>query len=115
MTGEYNIGRYRFLELKNFCLQYPMWQICYLGIDGWPNRVGTNEGDKTSLDGIKRADLWRNMQMVNDIIEIFCPEEYENYLFKLVTQGVKPKLTRDEEDFWYYYHVFFWELSKRRG
>ena len=48
MTSEYNIGRNRFLELKNFCLQYPMWQIQYLGLDGWPDRIGVNEGDKTS-------------------------------------------------------------------
>lgn len=115
MTIEYKLSKHRFYELKHFCLQYGEWQFKYLTFDGWPTEANKNEGDTTSRDGISRADLMRNMQMINDVVDMTCPEEYQNAMFACVTQGIRPRLTRDELDFWHYYRKFFWELSKRRG
>ena len=112
---EFALGRNRFLELKYFCLQYREWQLQYCGLNGWSEKAGKNEGDKTSRDGIKRADLMRNMRMVSDVCHRVSPPEYEKILFRMVTEGTKPLLTRDEEDFWYYYRKFFWVLSLVRG
>ena len=113
--AEYKLSRNRYLELLNFCSQYSEWQRMYFGLDGWPQESGKGSGDLTSQHGIKKGDLMRNMRMVSETVHMVCPREYEQSMFQLVTQGIKPHLTRDELDFWYYHRKFYWELSKRRG
>lgn len=114
MRTEYELGKHRFYELKHFCQQYGEWQILYSKLDGWQQEIGKSEGDTTSRDGIRRADLMRNMLLVSDTCHDICGR-YEREVFKLVTQGIRPQLSWDQKDFWYYYRKFFWELSRRRG
>ena len=114
MKTEYELSKHRFYELKHLCLQYPEWEKLYSQLDGWSVEANKSEGDTTSRDGIRRADLMRNMVMITDICHSVC-EKYEHRLFDLVTRGLKPRLNWDEKDFWYYYRKFFWELSRRRG
>lgn len=114
MKTEYAVSKHRYYELKHFCLQYPEWQKLYLDLDGWQKEISKSEGDTTSRDGIRRADLARNMLLIEDVCRFVCGK-YEQRIFRLVIYGEKPKLNWDEQDFWYYYRKFFWELSRRRG
>lgn len=73
-----------------------------------------NEGDTTSRDGIRRADLRRNMEMIEET----CREEggeYAEMLLSYVTNGGKLRLKTSQKDFWLYYRRFFWVLSGKRG
>jgi hypothetical protein len=114
MKSEYVLSKHRFYELKHFCLQYPEWEKLYFTLDGWPEEINKVVGDTTSRDGIKRADLARNMDMVHDICRNVCGD-YADKVFKYVIFGSKPHLTASEMDFWYYYRKFFWELSRKRS
>ncbi len=114
MTTEYSIGKHRFYELRHFCLQYPEWKALYSTLDGWGTESGINEGDTTSRDGIRRADLKRNMEMIEET----CRDiggEYTEMLLSYVTTGGKLRLKASQKDFWLYYRKFFWVLSGKRG
>lgn len=114
MKTEYTLSKHRFYELKHFCLQYPEWEQRYSELDGYAKEAGSNEGDTTSRDGIRRADLAYKMTLVREVCHDVCGV-YEEMIFDFVVLGNKPKLTFDQLDFWYYYRIFFWELSRRRG
>ena len=114
MKTEYALSKHRFYELKHFCLQFPEWEELYSLMDGWPEEIANNEGDTTSRDGIRRADLAWKIDLIRDTIHDIC-SQYEWELFACVALGIKPVLSVDQSDFWYYYRKFFWELSRRRG
>ena len=116
MKIEYSISKHRFYELKHFCLQYPEWEHLYSLLDGWANEIGMHEGDTTSKEGIRRADLMYNMTLVKETCHDVClGSGYERDIFDLVILGNRPFLTDEQKDFWHYYRLFFWELSKRKG
>ena len=108
MKSEYQIGKHRFYELKHFCLQYPEWKAYYSDSDGWPKEIGENEGDTTSRDGIRRADLKVRMLQV-ELAGDLCGDP-DVLIF--VTTGIRK---RDDPEFWLNYRRFFWELSRIRN
>lgn len=114
MKSEYELSKHRFYELKHFCLQYPEWEHLYAQLDGWAKEAGTTEGDTTSRDGIRRADLAYKMALIQETCHDTC-EEYAGRVFEYVILGNKPLLKDDQKVFWYYYRKFFWELSRRKG
>lgn len=99
MKIEYALSKHRFYELKHFCLQYPEWKKLYLQLDGLDGK-----GDTTSRDGIKRADIRRNVELIE-----YCALITDRNVLHYVTEGISlPVYMR------YSYRMFFWELSKRR-
>ena len=104
MKTEYALSKHRFYELKHFCLQYPEWKKLYLTIDGWPDEICKNKGDTTSKDGIKRADILRNIELIE-----YCALITDRDILRFVTKGA-PVPTEMR----YSYRRFFWELSRRR-
>lgn len=114
MKTEYELSKHRFYELKHFCLQYPEWETLYSQLDGWAKEIGKNEGDTTSRDGIRLADLAYKMTLIREVCHDICGD-YEQLVFEYVILGIKPQLAWDQKDFWYYYRKFFWELSRRKG
>lgn len=97
------VGRamHRFRELQQFCFQYNEWKILYEKSDGWDGR-----GDVTSRDGIRRADLIRNITMIEE-----CANSIDRNLLRFVTvegSSLPPEL-------WYQQRIFFWKLSQMRG
>ena len=114
MKTEYELSKHRFYELKHFCLQYPEWEFQYNLLDGYAKEATVSEGDTTSRDGIRRADLMNKMNLVRNAVFDIC-EDYSSLIFEYVVLGNKPNLSVDQKDFWYYYRKFFWELSRRKG
>lgn len=99
--SEYELSKHRFYELKHFCLQYPAWKALYLSIDGWAGK-----GDTTSKDGIRRADLKTNIDMIEE-----CANSIDRDILRCVTtEGVSAP-----PELWYQYRMFFWKLSQKRG
>ena len=103
MRTEYQLSKHRFYELKHFCLQYPEWEILYEDADGW-----SGEGDTTSRDGIRRADLKTKMDLVEAAFELCGDRD----ILDAVTSG---KTRRKDTEFWLAYRRFFWELSRLRN
>ena len=102
---EYTLSKHRFYELKHFCLQYPEWKRLYSTLDGWPEEIGKNEGDTTSRDGIRRADIRRNVELIEE-----CARITDRDILRYVTEsGICLPV-----ELKYSYRRFFWELSKRR-
>ena len=97
---EYTLSKHRFYELKHFCLQYPEWKQMYEAADGW-----SGKGDTTSRDGIKRADIYHYVELIEE-----CARLTDRKLLKFVTVSgsIIPVELR------YQYRRFFWELSRRR-
>ena len=111
MKSEFTLSKHRFYELKHFCLQYPDWEMLYKQLDGWPEEISKNEGDTTSRDGIRRADLMSRIQTVKAAADECA--EYRRDILEFVTQNHKPEEFSGE--FWYYYRKFFWVLDKIRN
>ena len=114
MKSEFRLSKHSYFELKHFCLQYPEWEALYSQLDGWAKEIGKNEGDTTSRDGIRLADLDRKMTLVRETCRDVCGD-YAPLVFEHVILGIKPRLRWDQKDYWYYYEKFFWELAHRRG
>ena len=106
MKTEYQLSKHRFYELKHFCLQYSEWKRIYAKLDGWPDEISKNEGDTTSRDGIRRAQIGHNIELIEE-----CARLVGKDILRFVTesQTVLPTELR------YQYRLFFWELSKRRS
>lgn len=100
MKTEFNLSKHRFYELKHFCLQYNEWKEIYLNADGW-----SGKGDTTSRDGIKRADICRYVELIEQ-----CANETGGDVLKLVTV---PGITVPSDQL-YFYRKFFWILSQKR-
>ena len=98
---QYDLGIHRFRELQQFCYQYQDWKNLYEETDGWDGR-----GDVTSRDGIRRADLIRNITMVEE-----CANSTDRSLLGFVTVEGSSLPT----ELWYQQRIFFWELSQMRG
>ena len=99
--NEYVLSKHRYYELKHFCLQYPEWKKLYSQLDGW-----SGKGDTTSKDGIRRADLKTNIEMIED-----CADSIDRDILRFVTvEGI-----RLPPELWYQNRIFFWKLSQRRG
>lgn len=113
MKNEYVLSKHRFYELKHFCLQFPEWETLYSVTDGWAEEVGQDISDTTSRDGILKAELAHKMELVRNTANSFCGK-YSEMVFNYAAYGTKPKLSFWQKDFWYYYRLFFWELSRQK-
>lgn len=126
----YYISKYRYLELKNFCLQYPEWLKAYLYLKETDGRsfkgilkVGNTQtnNDGTADLAMKKVYLDRRMKLIEDTA-LAADSEIGNYIFKAVTEGysftyLKTKLEIPcGRDFYYNrYRRFFWLLNDSRG
>lgn len=113
MKSKYALSKHRFYELKHFCLQFPEWEALYSVIDGWSEESGTDTSDTTSRYGIQMAELAYKMELVRGTATD-VGKQYAEMIFEAAAYGKSPKLLSDQKDFWYYYRLFFWELSKKR-
>lgn len=100
MKSEYTLSKHRYYELKHFCLQYDEWKKIYVDADGY-----SGNGDTTSRDGIKRADIARFIELIEA-----CANLVDIDILPYVTKE-KLKLPVEMR---YSYSRFFYELSKRR-
>ena len=104
MTNKYEISKHRYYELKHWCLQYPEWERMHSEIDGYFK----HEGDTTSKDGIKLAELWSKMLIVQRVCKM-ADADISEELLRTVTEGSKEIPSTS-----YLYKRFFWLLDKMK-
>ena len=100
MKTEYTLSKHRYYELKHFCLQYSKWKEIYEDSDGW-----SGNGDTTSRDGIKRAQMRTYMDLIEECARLTGIDILPYVTVEGISLPIKLR---------YFYRRFFWELSRRR-
>ena len=128
--SQYYIPKFRYLELKNFCFQYPMWEEALKSLDGLSHKpedlalFPKNEhGDPTARCAAAREYYMNRIIMVNDAATLAT--DYDSYIFipmlEAVTRGVSYDIIKlhfdisySRNDWYEMYRKFFWILNKSR-
>lgn len=122
------IPKYRYLELKYFCLQYPMWKKEYADILANLNVSSNGSEIKNQIEFIDRtADVAIRLDNLNSKISLVgkianeIDPEIGDYILKAVTNNfsfVKMKALYEipcERKMYYdRYRKFFWSLDRKR-
>lgn len=122
--NKYWIPKHRYLELKNFCLQYPDWKlalnsITLLKANSQISSSG-NFSDPTETIALKRDNYLQKISMVED-----TAKESDYTLYQWLIKGItgpygydylKYQLNIPASRDMYYdrYRRFFWILDKKR-
>lgn len=124
------VERYRFLELKNFCLQYPIWKQAYESLTELSKKpeglqIFQETGacaDPTANCAIARVYYLERLQMVRRCALASCDEVLAPYLLEAVTQGLSYDALRTNRnipccrnEYYVIYRKFFWLLDKERN
>lgn len=113
------IPRKRYLELKDYCMQYAKWKLLYL--ENSDSTVTNKEQiDITPDKAIKKIFYKRRTDMIENIARIVS-EKYYDYILKGVTElTTYSQLKRyfgldcDEETYKKMYRRFFYILSRNK-
>ena len=130
-NNKYWIEKYRYLELKYFCLQYPIWLRAYNSLDSLSRRPadlalfekyekGKGHSDPTARLEEARIYYRDRTKLVEDTA-IQTSESLWKYILEGVTTGAsydilkaKMDIPCDKDMYCEMYHKFFWLLNKAR-
>lgn len=122
--NKYYIPKYRYLELKNFCLQYPEWKLTLNSIALLHSHSQISSSgifsDPTQTIVLKRMYYERKISMIDD-----AAKEADYTLYQWLIKGItgpysyeylKYQLNIPASRDMYYdrYRKFFWILDKKR-
>lgn len=122
--NKYWIPKHRYLELKNFCLQYPEWKLALNSITVLQAHSqifsSGNFLDPTQAICLKRNDYAQKISMIED-----AAKEADYAISKWIIKGVTGSYSYDylkyqlelpaSRDLYYdRYRKFFWILDKKR-
>lgn len=125
----YHIEKFRFLELKNFCRQYPIWKKAYQSLTELSHRPEDLEifhktgvcSDPTSNCAIARMFYSDRIKMV-ERVAMATDESLYPYILRAVTEGISYDVLNVQmgvpccrKVFYNLYRRFFWLLNKERG
>lgn len=122
--NKYWIPRYRYLELKNFCLQYKDWKLALKEISLIKAQFAKTStgllGDPTELMAIKRMRYEHNIELIDETALLADPE-ITKWIIKGVTENYSYEYLHYQLDLpagrdMYYdrYRRFFWLLDQRQ-
>ena len=122
--NKYWIPKFRYLELKNFCLQYPDWKIVLASIDPLKShfsKISSGKiSDPTNDLAIRRLEIMNNISLVETCASLADPS-IASFLIKGITENysydyLKYQLGLPAGRDYYYdrYRKFFWILDKKR-
>lgn len=124
----YWIEKYRYLELKNFCLQYPIWKEALESLNGLNKRpIDLSLFEKTGHDvsPAEKCALARNyyidrIETVEKSIMMTSSLLYP-WILAGVTEGKtydalknEMNIPCDKDNYYHFYRKFFYILNKER-
>lgn len=135
--NKYWLEKYRYYELKNFCLQYSSWKAAlralddsYIYSDGMSRRPAVldaflrskNHGDPTAQSAMARSYYIERIEMVEkSALEASADSILSRFILKGVTTGmsyetmnVKYDVPCSKRCYYETYRKFFWLLDKVR-
>ena len=120
--NEYNISKYRYRELKNFCLQYrekkmQLSSITLLGSAGTEsNGKGSAISDRTANDAIRIAEIKNDIDLIES-----CAKEVSGLLYEYLIANVVDEIPYERmsipvgrRKFYETRRKFFYILSQRK-
>ena len=122
--NKYWIPKFRYLELKNYCLQYPDWQkeLAQISILQTHSQISPagNFSDPTYTVVLKRARLQQNINLIED-----TASKADDFLAKWIIKGVTESLSYEflhlqlsmpasRDTYYDRYRKFFWILDQMR-
>ena len=130
MKNENYIPKFRFLELKYYCLQYPEWLEEYNDIQGYLMSSSLFENDRVD-GGEKQDEEYRkmarscNLRYKMDKVKhtlLYLPAKLQSPIFEAVTTGkgwtviqAKYELVCTRDEYFNAYHTFFKQLDILMG
>lgn len=124
--NKYRLEKHRYLELRHFCLQYPLWQRQYRQIDGYFPVVNNEvhctmqNASLTEKAAETRVYLKTRIEMVENACKRTSPEFY-GYLLEAVTTDRSYVYLRQvrgipccKDIYYVLYRRFFWILDDLR-
>lgn len=122
--NKYYIPKYRYLELKNFCMQYKDWKLALNEItliQAHSEASGSNQiADPTDQMAAKRLKYKENIQLI-ETTAVTADPTIAKWLIKGVTESLsydylhlKLDLPAGRDLYYDRYRRFFWLLDKRR-
>ena len=124
-SNKYWIPKYRYLELKNFCLQFPDWEKQRKEISFLKAKTEISSSGEISNPTEKLAIILEAAQSKIDLIvstAYLADEELAKWLLIGITKGytyeyLRYKLEMPAGRSMYYdrYRRFFWLLDKKRN
>ena len=122
--NEYYISKYRFLELRNFCLQYQTWITALRNNDGYSSGckhiLADGKRSPTEDTVVRREHCQAKKQMVEQAAKYTDPELY-SWILKGVTSEVPYEylftvngIPCSRSTYYKRYRKFFWILDKLR-
>lgn len=124
VKNKYWIPRFRYLELKNFCLQYKDWKLALKEIpllrSEFEKTLTSLLGDPTELIAIKRLKYKRNIELIEETA-VLADQSIAKWIIKGVTENYSYEYLHYQLDLpvgrdTYYdrYRKFFWLLDQRQ-
>ena len=120
--NEYNISKYRYRELKNFCLQYrekkmQLSSITLLGSAGTEsNGKGSAISDRPANDAIRIAEIKSDIDLIES-----CAKEVSDLLYEYLIANVVDEIPYERmsipvgrRKFYETRRKFFYILSQRK-
>jgi homoserine kinase len=126
---EYNISKYAYRELSNFCLQYPEKKQKLLDMRN-PLKAqqysdmphGSGVGDPTAAAAIRAAALAKDTELIEQTAIEADAGIYQYIILAVTQQGVNYEILRvckdipcGREYFYLRRRLFFYLLAKKRG
>ena len=122
--NKYWIPKFRYLELKNFCLQYPDWKLALNEISFLQaTTVVVPTGfisDPTDRMAICRLRYEENIKLVEEIAKL-SDESLAKWIIKGVTENLsydflryKLEIPAGRDMYYDRYRRFFWLLDQRK-
>lgn len=121
------ITKYRYYELKNFCLQYPDWKRALAQVNGWESYNHEVSGiikGRIPESSTERLAIVRTYYSTHIDIVDRCVAKLEPAIAPYVLRGVTEEVCYDalrangcpccRKTYYEFYHYFFWLLSKER-
>lgn len=120
----WKLEKHRMLELKHFCLQYPVWrqelfEMTYIPEMSRNEIKGTNKKNLVEDRAIKITRLRTSIELIHKCCKEAAPD-LEEYIFKAVTRGctyesfIADGIPACRDTFYDRYRRFFWLLDKYR-
>ena len=121
MKSRWYISKYRYLELKNMCLQYPEWKKELQFDNGlYSNSMIRVSGDQIEFkDSVldlteRRFEINRKIKLIEDVARI-CSKDLSAYILECVFFGKSYEILQPpcgRRQFYEKYREFFWMLDK---
>ncbi len=121
MKSRWYISKYRYLELKNMCLQYPEWKKELQFDNGlYSNGIIRVSGDQIEFkDSVfdlteRRSEINRKIKLIEDVAKI-SSGDLSAYILECIFFGKSYEVLQPpcgRRQFYEKYREFFWMLDK---